>query len=799
MKRIILTCISLSICIFLAETQFVSGKERHRISYWFDAPAYSWEEESMPIGNGSIGANVFGSISTEHLTFNEKSLWRGGPNTAGGADYYWNVNKKSAHLLDEIRQAFSNGDKEKAAALTRNNFNGLAAYEPADETPFRFGNYTTAGDFLIETGIEEAAVSDYRRELSLDSALVSVSFRTGDVRYIRNYFISYPDNVLVMRFRADKPGRQTLVFRYAPNPDSFWETVPDGTDGVLCTGNLSSNNMKYAVRIKALTEGGYVYNAAGALKVKGADEVVFIVTADTDYKINFDPDFNDPLTYVGVDPEKTTREWMSAAACKGYAGLYQTHYDDYAPLFSSAGLILADENDCGSDIPVTERFANYRSGKQDKFLEELYWHFGRYLLISSSRAGNLPANLQGIWSDGVDGPWRVDYHNNINLQMNYWPACVTNLEECVPPLIDFIRTMEKSGERVARDYYDAEGWTASISGNIFGFASPLSSTSMTWNLCPIAGPWLATHVWEYYDYTRDLDFLKSTGYNLIKGSARFVSDYLWRSPDGVYTAAPSTSPEHGPIDEGATFVHAVAKELLEDAIAASEILGADRNERKKWKDVLENIAPYRIGRYGQLLEWSEDIDDPKNTHRHVNHLFGLHPGSTISPITTPELAAAAEVVLNHRGDDATGWSMGWKLNLWARLHDGNRAYKLFSNLLRNGTTANLWDTHPPFQIDGNFGGVAGITEMLMQSHDGFIHILPALPDCWDKGSVSGLCARGGFEVSIDWQDCALKNIKILSKKGVPCSVRYRDETISFNTKENRVYIIDYEGRRLNIK
>jgi alpha-L-fucosidase 2 len=364
------------------------------------------------------------------------------------------------------------------------------------------------------------------------------------------------------------------------------------------------------------------------------------------------------------------------------------------------------------------------------------------------------------------------------------------------PLIDFIRTLAKPGERTARSYFGARGWTASISGNIFGFTSPLDSEDMSWNFNPMAGPWLATHIWEYYVCTRDRKFLKDIGYELIKGSADFACDYLWKRPDGLYVAAPSTSPEHGPIDQGATFVHAVIREILIDAIEASKVLRVDEKEREHWEEVLENLHPYMIGRYGQLMEWSEDIDDPKDDHRHVNHLFGLHPGHTISPVTTPELANAAKVVLEHRGDGATGWSMGWKLNQWARLHDGNHAYRLYQNLLKYGTLDNLWDTHPPFQIDGNFGGTAGVTEMLMQSHMGFIHLLPALPDAWDDGAVKGLCARGGYEVSISWEDGVLKQACLLSRNRGNCELRYKDSAIRLNTSKNKTYIIAYENGKL---
>lgn len=686
-------------------------------------PDPAWESQSLPIGNGSLGANIMGSVEAERITFNEKTLWRGGPNTAKGADYYWNVNKQSAHLLDEIRKAFTEGNQEKAEMLTRQNFNSEVSYDADGENPFRFGSFTTMGEFYVETGLNIIGMSDYKRILSLDSAMAVVQFKKDHVAYQRNYFISYPANVMVMRFSAD--------------------------------------------------------------------EVVFYITADTDYKPNFDPDFKDPKTYVGVNPEETTKQWMNNAVLQGYTALFSQHYNDYATLFDRVKLNLNPAIK-GKNMPTPQRLKNYRAGQPDYDLEELYFQFGRYLLISSSRPGNMPANLQGIWHNNVDGPWRVDYHNNINIQMNYWPACSTNLNECMLPLVDFIRTLVKPGEKTAKSYFGARGWTASISGNIFGFTTPLESQDMSWNFNPMAGPWLATHIWEYYDYTRDLKFLKETGYELIKSSADFAVDYLWHKPDGTYTAAPSTSPEHGPIDQGATFVHAVVREILLDAIEASKVLGVDKKERKQWEHVLANLVPYKIGRYGQLMEWSVDIDDPKDEHRHVNHLFGLHPGHTVSPVTTPELAKAAKVVLVHRGDGATGWSMGWKLNQWARLHDGNHAYTLFGNLLKNGTLDNLWDTHSPFQIDGNFGGTAGITEMLLQSHMGFIQLLPALPDAWKEGSVSGICAKGNFEVAMVWENNQLKEAVVHSNAGGNCVIKYADKTLSFKTVKGRSYRVEYD-------
>ena len=761
-------------------------------------PDREWENASLPIGNGSLGANILGSVAAERITLNEKTLWKGGPNTAGGADYYWKVNKQSASVMEEIRQAFTDGDYEKAELLTRKNFNGLAHYEEGDETPFRFGSFTTMGEIYVETGLSEIGMSDYYRALSLDSAMAVVSFKKDNTRYMRKYFISYPDSVMAMKFTANKTGKQNLVLRYCPNSEAKSSLCADDTDGLLYTGVLENNGMKFAIRIKAITKGGTTTVEQDRLIVKDADEVVFLLTADTDYKMNFQPDFKDPKTYVGSDPEQTTRKTMEGAIRKGYDELYRAHEADYTSLFNRVKLQLNPEV-TARNLPTNLRLANYRKGQADYRLEELYYQYGRYLLIACSRSGNMPANLQGMWHNNLNGPWRVDYHNNINIQMNYWPACSTNLGECTQPLVDFIRSLVKPGAETAKAYFNARGWTASISANIFGFTSPLSSEDMSWNFNPMAGPWLATHIWEYYDYTRDKEFLKSTGYDLLKSSAQFTVDYLWHKPDGTYTAAPSTSPEHGPVDEGTTFVHAVVREILLNAIEASKVLGVDKKERKEWEYVLAHLAPYKIGRYGQLMEWSRDIDDPEDEHRHVNHLFGLHPGHTLSPVTTPELAQAARVVLEHRGDGATGWSMGWKLNQWARLQDGNHAYKLYGNLLMNGTLDNLWDTHAPFQIDGNFGGTAGITEMLLQSHMGFIQLLPALPDAWQDGSVSGICARGGFEVNLSWKDGKLAEAVVTSEKGVPCTVRYEDKTLSFKTKKGSSYRIVMDNNELKKK
>ena len=778
-----------------------------------------WENCSLPVGNGSIGANIFGSVAIERITFNEKTLWRGGPGAVPSAREYWDVNKQSAHLLPQIRKALEEGKREEAWNLLSRNFDSNVPYPANGEENFRFGSFTTAGEVKIRTGLDEGEVSGYFRELLLDSALVKVGFDAKGVSYRREYFVSYPANVLAARFSASEKGKQNLEIEYIANPlieggftregglTRRGRCTGDGGCGVLFRGRLRGNGMEFALRMRVVAEGGEVSVNEGVLKVRDADSVVLLIAADTDYKANFNPDFNDREAFVGVNPGRTTAEWMGKASELGYDKLKEKHLEDYRELFARVDFALEGAGE--RDLPTPQRLAAYRNGEADPGLETLYYDFGRYLLIASSRPGNMPANLQGIWHNNIDGPWRVDYHNNINLQMNYWPACITNLAECEMPLFDFIRTLEKPGRETARAYFGADGWTASVSGNIFGFTSPLDSRDMSWNYCPMAGPWLATHIVRHFDFTCDTTFLRRN-FGLLKGAADFTLGMLWKSQDGNLSVSPSTSPEHGPVDKGATFANAVAREILSGAARAADILSCEKEDGAKedgakedgvkedgakedaerWREALEKIAPYKTGRYGQLQEWSDDIDSPQDRHRHVNHLFGVHPGSSIAALRDEGLAEAAKTVLNHRGDGATGWSMGWKLNLWARLLDGDRAYRLYGNLLREGTNDNLWDRHPPFQIDGNFGGVSGVTEMLVQSHAGCIHLLPALPKAWHSGHLKGVKAVGNFTVDIQWKDNRLVRAVIHSGSGGRCTVRHGSSTLVLETVAGRSYTVE---------
>lgn len=810
--RYLLTLMMLLLSTLVAMAQVPRGRV-----VWFDKPVADaereWETRSLPLGNGSLGASVLSGVERDVYVLNEKSLWMGGPGTKDGAAAYWNANKESAAVLKDIRRAFRDGDNDKAQQLTQDNFNGIHPYDG-----LAFGCYTTLGRLVIEgihgnhtAQLHDGVAQHYVRALSLDSAYATVNYTLDGVRYERQSFISYPDNVLVVRCTASAAAKQHFTVSYRHNTEASCEVSREGNNGVTFRCRLNNNGMAHVVRLKAIAKGGAVTtDDEGRLIVTDADEVTLLLTADTDYAPNYNPDFNDPKAFVGVNPDQTTAKWMKAAEKKGYRKLLAAHVKDYKALYDRVELKLsasggpeqgdADDKGALGDIsavrctPTDARLAAYRIAPDDHALETLYFQYGRYLLIASSRPGNLPANLQGIWAKGVDGPWHVDYHNNINLQMNYWPALTCGLAECQQPLTDFINLQRKPGAVTAKKYFNARGWMTNISSNPFGFTAPVDAKNMTWNLNPVAASWLATHLWEQYNFTRDEAFLRTTAYPVIKECADFCCDYLWQKSDGTLTAAPSTSPEHGSVDEGATFVHGVIREILHEAISSADVLGVDHNEVTIWSNVLFSLAPYKVGRYGQLQEWSTDIDDPDDHHRHVNHLFGLHPGSSISPLQDPALAKAARVVLEHRGDGATGWSMGWKLNQWARLHDGNHSYTLLQNLLKGGTADNLWDMHPPFQIDGNFGGTAGIAEMLLQSHDDCLHLLPALPDAWQEGNASGLCARGAFTVNIIWRDGTLVEAQIKSHVGAPCTVRYGDDVLDFNTMPDGTYkVVWYNG------
>jgi alpha-L-fucosidase 2 len=741
----------------------------------------AWSRFALPLGNGFQGAMVYGGTERERIQLNEHSLWSGGPGSKG-----WNqdCNRKDAfEHLGKIRRLLLDGKVREAQDLSTQYLRGVGP-ETRKEADRTFGRYQTFGELTIDVGHPFPEVEDYRRTLDLKNGVLQVSYRWKGVPYRRTYFCSYPDRVLVMRFEVQgKEGQPLDLFFRMASPhrlkgkasQGYWEFA----------GEVPNNGLRLAAGLKVLAEGGKVDGSEKGLRVRGAREVWAVLALGTDYAVG------PPKWRNGEDPRVWVRGCCEIATKLGWEKLRKRHRADYRGLFGRVKIKLGVGDSELPVIPTDERLRRYRK-KADPAFEELYFQFGRYLLIASSRPGTLPPNLQGLWCNEIVPPWNSDYHLNINLQMNLWPAGPTNLLECQLPLIDFMDALRGPGRATAKAYHGARGWTAHLSSNIWGATHPHPGRNRPryWAWFPMGGPWLATHAFEQFAFGQDSAFLRERAWPLLAESADFVVDMCYGLPDGTYTSIPSWSPEHGPISKGATAEIAIARELLGDALKAAKVLGETGKRIEQWRKVYLHLLPYKIGKHGQLQEWWEDIDNPKDKHRHLNHLFGLYPGHQITE-GTAKLFAAARRSLLQRGDGATGWSMGWKINFWARMHDGNHAYKLLRNLLKHGTSSNLFDLHPPFQIDGNFGGTAGMAEMLVQSRYGpqgsEIQLLPALPSAWKEGSVRGLLARGGFVIqNLIWKKGKLQSYRILSKKGGPVILRIDDKKQVFQTSKGQV-------------
>jgi alpha-L-fucosidase 2 len=713
---------------------------------WYDEPApdsnAGWEQRSLPIGNGELGATVSGGVAAERLQFNEKTLWTGGP---GVPDYhYGNWTSPRPGALAGIRQRIWDeqgiAPNDVLAAL------GLPSDSPRHR---RFGAYQSFGDLRLTLTDPPAATTGYRRALDIERAVATVSYSADGVRYTREYFASAADDVIVARLSADRPGRIAFKANIATPPNrTRTATADDGRSTV--TGALHSNGLRHESQVQVLNRGGTrVDEPDGSVTVTGADSATLILSAGTDYA-------NDYPGYRGKDPHRRITERVDDAADEGWRDLLDDHVDDYRTLFDRVELDLGA--DLPDDVPTDELVARYTDG--DSALERLFFQYGRYLLIASSRAGSLPANLQGVWNVHEAPPWQADYHLNINLQMNYWPADLTNLQETAGPLFDYIESLREPGRETARiNHGISRGWVAGHAANIYGWTGAWDHTAFWF---PESAAWLVQHLYDRYRFTLDEKFLRRDAYPAMREAAEFWLEALQVDPrDGRLVANPSRSPEIGPATAGASMSQQILWHLFTDVHDAARIVG-DKAFAARAGQVLDRLDPgLRVGSWGQLQEWKEDIDDPDEHH----------PGRQISPRTTPELAEAAKVSLRARGDDGTGWSKAWKINFWARLLDGDHAHKLLADQLRDSTLPNLWDTHPPFQIDGNFGATSGITEMLLQSHLGTIDVLPALPGRWREGSVDGLRARGDYTVGIDWQAGIPTEIRLTAHEGGTATLR----------------------------